>query len=165
MTKSANHVTCGSYHQKSISHPLRVLPLRTFTDTRHFRISRFIQIQNKFTYTQTEHALRSPWLITAADCIRPVPGGEIFTLSIRRQEYLMKAIFYGLRYRLHSNQARICVLGSIANRVWLVSRFYVLYIFYITTKRDRSQYQLCSPMSDAVISQAPLHCKNCEPST
>ena len=36
------------------------------------------------------------WLITASDCIGPVPDGEMFTLSVRRQEYLMKVIFYGL---------------------------------------------------------------------
>ena len=28
----------------------------------------------------------------------PVPDGEMFTLSVRRQEYLMKLIFYRLRY-------------------------------------------------------------------
>ena len=30
------------------------------------------------------------------NCIVPVANGEMFTLSVRRQEYLMKAIFYGL---------------------------------------------------------------------
>ena len=51
----------------------------------------------------------------------------------------------------NSNQARICVLGFRANRMCLVSRFCCIYIFYITTKRDRSQYQLYSPMqTDAV---------------
>ena len=28
---------------------------------------------------------------------RPVLDGEMFALSVRRQEYLMKVIFYGLR--------------------------------------------------------------------
>ena len=28
---------------------------------------------------------------------RPIPDGEMFTLSVRRQEYLMKVILYGLR--------------------------------------------------------------------
>ena len=34
---------------------------------------------------------------TASDCIGPVPDGEMFTLSVRQQEYLMKVILYGLR--------------------------------------------------------------------
>ena len=32
-------------------------------------------------------------------------------------------------HRPNSNQARICVLGFSANRVWLVSRFYIFYNF------------------------------------
>ena len=45
--------------------------------------------------------------------------------------------------------------------MWLVSRLYICYItfFYITTKRKRSQYKMCSPKQfnadDAVISYTP----------
>ena len=34
---------------------------------------------------------------TALDCIRPVLAGEMFMLSVQRQEYLMKVIFDGLK--------------------------------------------------------------------
>ena len=33
-------------------------------------------------------------------------------------------------HRPNSNQARICVLGFSANRVWLVSRFYIFTTYY-----------------------------------
>ena len=78
-----------------------------------------------------------------------MPDGEMIMLSAWRQEYLIKVIFYGqvFGHRPNTNQARICVLGFGANRVWLVSPFHVSYIIFdITTKRERSQYQLYSPM-------------------
>ena len=36
------------------------------------------------------------WTNRNVKATRPVPDGEMFTLSVRRQEYLMKVIFYGL---------------------------------------------------------------------
>ena len=76
----------------------------------------------------------------------------MFTLSVRRQEYLMKAIVYGLKCSAVGRTLirQGSVLGFSANRVWLVSRLYIFTLFfYITTKRERSQYQL---QSDAVLS-------------
>ena len=45
--------------------------------------------------------------------------------------------------RRNSNQARICVVGFSANRVWLDSRFFIFLLFI--TKRERSQYQRLTP--------------------
>ena len=79
---------------------------------------------------------------------RPVPHGEMFTLSVRHLEYLMKEISYRLRFsavgRILIRQGS--VLGFSANRVWLVSRFYTFYIFFYI----RSQYQRLTP-SDYVL--------------
>ena len=58
---------------------------------------------------------------------------------------------FGLRP--NSFQARICVVGFSANMVWLVSRFYILYIIIFTLL----QYQLRSPMqSDEVVRCSPM---------
>ena len=56
------------------------------------------------------------------NCIGLVPDGEMFTLSVRRQEYLLKVISYVIRcstvaLTLIRQEA---VLGFSANRVWLV---------------------------------------------
>ena len=63
---------------------------------------------------------------------RQVPDGEMFTLSVRYQEYLMKLIFYGLRCsavgRTLIGQGSVLLFN--ANRVWLVSRFYIFYIMF-----------------------------------
>ena len=56
----------------------------------------------------------------------------MFTLSVRRQEYLMKVIFYGLGC-LAVGLTLIrhgSVLGFSANRVWLVSRFYIFILLH-----------------------------------
>ena len=47
-----------------------------------------------------------------------------------------------------------------ANRLWLVSRFYILYIIFFTLQQSASVLNIhcavrCSPMSDAVISDTP----------
>ena len=66
------------------------------------------------------------------NCVRLVQNGEMFTLSVQRQEYLMKVIFYGLRCSAVDRTLirQGSVLGFSANRVWLVSRFYnIIYIF------------------------------------
>ena len=66
--------------------------------------------------------------------------------------------------RPHSNQARICVFGFSANRVWLVSRFYILNFFFtITTKRERSLIRTaqsdavrCCPMQSDAVRCSPM---------
>ena len=58
--------------------------------------------------------------------------------------------------RPNSNQARICVLGFSANRVWLVSRFYIF-----LPMSDAVISRCNSPMqSDAVISQCSIGANN-----
>ena len=90
----------------------------------------------------------------------------MFTLSVRRQEYLNESSIlwtYVFGHMPNSNQARICVLGFSANRMYLVSRFYVVYIFFtllqsvIVLKTNCAVR--CSPMFDAVISKSLFHCK------
>ena len=84
----------------------------------------------------------------------------MFTLSLRRQEYLMKLIFYGLR--CSSVGRNLIRQGSVwefnANRVWLVSRFYISYITFLALLQSASFLNTncavwCSLMqSDAVSS-------------
>ena len=49
---------------------------------------------NLFLLIDPSERIRRYSYVNAA---RPVPDGEVFTLSVRRQEYLMKVIIYGFR--------------------------------------------------------------------
>ena len=59
---------------------------------------------------------------------RLVTDGEMFTLSVRRQEYLMKVIFYRLSCSAVGGTLirQRSVLGFSANIGWLVSHFYII---------------------------------------
>ena len=53
--------------------------------------------------------------------------------------------------RPNSNQSRICVLGFSANRVWLVSRFYIWYIIIFLHYYNTNYAVRCSPMQSDTI--------------
>ena len=79
----------------------------------------------------------------------------MFTLYVRRQEYVMKAIFYGLRCSAVGQTLirQESVLGFSANRVWLVSRFY---IFILSHYYKTRAFSIPTVQSDAVISLMQL---------
>ena len=76
----------------------------------------------------------------ASNYIGPLSDGEMFTLSVRRQEYLMKAIVYGLKCSAVGRTLirQGSVLGFSANRVWLVSRLYIFYIIFLHYYKARA---------------------------
>ena len=77
-------------------------------------------------------------------------GIEMFTLSIRRQEYLMKVMFYGLRCSAvcHTLIRQDLCLRVSADRVWLVSRFYSFYIIFLHYYKAQA-FSISTVQSDA----------------